>query len=262
MTLLPTPWPADPVEGEPGHFEHTLWVKAGLVALDDGKLTKPGGTVPAGRILATTDTNTWEPVLPTAVGGVPSGVIVAYNGGSTPPTGWAVCDGSNGTPDLRGKFVLAASASRAAGSSGGAESVTLSDQQSGLQAHSHTINPADAPHSHTIQQRHFYHNHGMVPNGGHNHSLSGDDNVVGKGTGTPFRRITGGGSGVFDGTGHVGNHDHYIHPAWDVPWGWTFPIDQANAPHAHSANPNSPQTAVQPHENMPPYYALVYIMKL
>jgi len=27
--------------------------------------------------------------------------------GNTAPSGWALCDGSNGTPDLRGRFVLA-----------------------------------------------------------------------------------------------------------------------------------------------------------
>ena len=35
----------------------------------------------------------------------PIGVIVAYNS-TTPPYGWALCDGSNNTPDLRGRFIL------------------------------------------------------------------------------------------------------------------------------------------------------------
>ena len=34
----------------------------------------------------------------------PKGTIAAY-WGSTPPKGWVICDGTNGTPDLRGKFV-------------------------------------------------------------------------------------------------------------------------------------------------------------
>lgn len=33
------------------------------------------------------------------------GIIVAWNG-STPPTGWALCDGTNGTPNLSGRFIL------------------------------------------------------------------------------------------------------------------------------------------------------------
>lgn len=35
---------------------------------------------------------------------LPTGVIVAWTG-STPPSGWALCDGTNGTPDLRGRFI-------------------------------------------------------------------------------------------------------------------------------------------------------------
>ena len=41
-SLLPTPEPADPVEGELGHFDHTLWVKAALLALDAGTVHRHG----------------------------------------------------------------------------------------------------------------------------------------------------------------------------------------------------------------------------
>ena len=35
---------------------------------------------------------------------LPKGSIIAFNN-PTAPAGWAVCDGNNGTPDLRGRFI-------------------------------------------------------------------------------------------------------------------------------------------------------------
>jgi microcystin-dependent protein len=41
---------------------------------------------------------------------LPKGTIIMWSGATKTsiPTGWAVCDGLNGTPDLRGKFIVAA----------------------------------------------------------------------------------------------------------------------------------------------------------
>ncbi len=36
---------------------------------------------------------------------IPRGIIIAFNGTDI-PYGWALCDGTNGTPDLRGRFIL------------------------------------------------------------------------------------------------------------------------------------------------------------
>ncbi len=40
-------------------------------------------------------------------GTIPVGGIIMWSG-STVPDGWALCDGNNGTPDLRGRFVMGA----------------------------------------------------------------------------------------------------------------------------------------------------------
>lgn len=37
------------------------------------------------------------------------------------PSGWALCDGSNGTPDLRDKFIIGAGSTHAVGATGGAD---------------------------------------------------------------------------------------------------------------------------------------------
>lgn len=41
---------------------------------------------------------------------IPSGIVVMWSGTADDiPTGWALCNGENGTPDLRGRFILGAS---------------------------------------------------------------------------------------------------------------------------------------------------------
>jgi microcystin-dependent protein len=259
MALLPTPWPADPVEGEPGHFDHTLWVKAGLIALDNGKLDKPASPVPAGRIMATTAPDVWGPVLPTAVGGVPAGVIVAFHG-SVIPSGWAVCNGSNGTPNLQDRFIIGASNSRAAGSSGGESSVTLTAAQSGVPAHTHTTASADAAHSHSLTETNLQHSHGMGDAGGHYHGVNVyQASRYGAAGSWNYDLVATAGGTPYGSTDTAGAHSHGIHNALGL-HGHT--VQSASAPHSHTVNANTAANAAQPHNNMPPYYALVYIMKL
>ena len=67
------------------------------------------------------------------------------------PAGWQICDGTNGTPDLRSKFIRGvATSSTNPGSTGGADSVTLSTTQ--LPTHGHSI--SDPQHSHTFSASH------------------------------------------------------------------------------------------------------------
>lgn len=76
--------------------------------------------------------------------GVPSGFIGMWSG-AVVPNGWALCDGTNGTPDLRGRFVLGSSESHAMGENGGSEEVTLTIEQ--MPRHYHSI-----PYSLVISQ--------------------------------------------------------------------------------------------------------------
>ena len=67
---------------------------------------------------------------------LPSGVITLWSGAQTNiPSGWALCDGTNGTPDLRDRFVVGAGSTYAVGATGGNASVTLTTTQ--IPSHNH-----------------------------------------------------------------------------------------------------------------------------
>jgi hypothetical protein len=80
--------------------------------------------------------------------------------------GWHLCDGSNGTVDLRGKFVIGAGGSYANGAIGGAATATLATAN--LPAHGHPVTINDPTHTHTINQT--PHGHG-ISDPGHAHSV-------------------------------------------------------------------------------------------
>lgn len=96
-----------------------------------------------------------------APGMVPVGTIIIWSGAvAAIPTGWSLCNGSGGTPDLRGRFVPGAGAAYAVGDTGGAMPINLQhnhtvDANTGSQAdHTHpntegSLTNADSSHSHT-----------------------------------------------------------------------------------------------------------------
>jgi hypothetical protein len=66
------------------------------------------------------------------IGIVPIGGIIMWSGSIVSiPTHWVICNGSNGTPDLRDRFVIGAGNSYAVAASGGATTKNL--------AHAHTM---------------------------------------------------------------------------------------------------------------------------
>lgn len=83
-----------------------------------------------------------------------TGMIMMWSGTiATIPSGWALCNGANGTPDLRDRFIIGASAD-----SGGASQTTItgSNTKSGgskdaiVVSHSHSASVTDPGHSHVI----------------------------------------------------------------------------------------------------------------
>ena len=67
---------------------------------------------------------------------MPTGIIMIWSGtASNIPRGWALCDGTNGTPDLADKFVIAAGAAYPVGAQGGEVEHTLTELE--MPAHDH-----------------------------------------------------------------------------------------------------------------------------
>ena len=84
---------------------------------------------------------------------IPSGMISLWYGSiGSIPAGWYLCDGTNGTPDLRDRFIVGAGNSYSVAATGGATSVTLSTAN--MPAHSHTATSVvtDPGHFHSYTQ--------------------------------------------------------------------------------------------------------------
>ena len=156
------------------------------------------GSTRAGSITTSGDaTITGDLTVGGAISGfgtVPIGGIIMWSGrADNLPPGWSLCDGLDGRPDLRGRFVLGAGGKYGVKATGGAEQVTL-----------------------TIEQ---------IPS--HQHSFS------------------------FTGAGLAG-------------W-WENANTFYDLTGTYSGNKNTvntdPAGGGQPHENMPPYYALCFIIR-
>lgn len=81
---------------------------------------------------------------PPAATPIPAGGILLWSGSiGSIPAGYVLCNGSNGTPDLRNRFVVGAGSTYAVNATGGsADSVVVS--------HTHTASVADPGHTHTF----------------------------------------------------------------------------------------------------------------
>ena len=81
---------------------------------------------------------------------LPIGTVIMWYGSlGSLPTGYQLCDGTNGTPDLRDRFVYGAGGNVSLGTTGGNNYNTLSTTSAG--GHSHTANTGNSgAHTHTI----------------------------------------------------------------------------------------------------------------
>ena len=136
---------------------------------------------------------------------LPRGMIISFNS-IVPPLGWTLCDGLDGAPDLRGRFVLG---------SGSGSGLTNRDINNMGGEETHTLTIAEMPsHNHRMN---FYMNKWGTHNGWNQQN---------------YRFGT-----IDNGRLDTWNNDHQA-----------FGMDNTGSG--------------QPHNNMPPFYVLTYIMKL
>jgi hypothetical protein len=81
--------------------------------------------------------------IPATAPTLPTGVILIWSGSTgSIPSGYVICDGTNGTPDLRNSFVVGAGSTYAVAATGGtADAVVVT--------HTHTATVTDPGHTHT-----------------------------------------------------------------------------------------------------------------
>lgn len=157
-----------------------------------------------------------------AVNSVPSGVILMWSGAvSAIPTGYVICDGNNGTPNLTDRFVIHADAD-----SGGTRNV---GDTGGASTHSHADTLAAPAHTHPV---------GSLVNtaeASHTHSLNtgADPSIVFLAESSGYDAATGAGS----------SHNHTISGS------------------VGAATDTALTGSVTDGDNIPKYYALAYIMK-
>jgi cytoskeletal protein CcmA (bactofilin family) len=175
--------------------------------------------------------------------GLPVGSIVAFSGDlETVDDNWAICDGTNGTPDLRGRFIIGTSGTYAADSTGGnaTHSHTITIENGG--AHTHTGEVED--HTLTVSEiPGHYHANGVTD--------QNPDKVFSRGyvaaaTTTTDSIDDNSDNGIYEGitstVGGGGAHSHGLNI-------------ESGGSHTHTG-------AAASSSNLPPYYSLVYIMKV
>lgn len=299
-------------------------IKDSLVTTDPSKIIK--GTdidneynAIANAIASKADTNspglTGTPTAPTATAGsntnqlantnfvtaalatlIPTGIITLWSGAvAAVPVGWALCNGSSGTPDLRDRFVVGAGSSYAVGATGGANTVTLDATM--IPSHTHSLTASgttsghsnDHTHSGTTSAVSNDHTHGfdvysgaMSANNTHSHNVNDPghshggvpiiDGDVNPGV-SPSRLVQNYTNSSVAYTGiSVSTVDiNHVHRVTGNTGGisanhtHTITTGGVSANHTHTVTVTGTSGATgggSAHENRPPYYALAYIMKI
>ena len=116
----------------------------GATTLSTGSIS---GIMTAPTAAAGTNTTQIATTAFALANGIPSGAIILWSGSiASIPSGWLLCNGASGTPDLRDRFVVGAGSTYAVGATGGSADATLVSH-----SHTATSSVSDPGHQHTYQ---------------------------------------------------------------------------------------------------------------
>ena len=186
-----------------------------------------GNAGTAGQVLTSQGSNQWSwSNVGDLAGGIPAGVIVLWSGSAASiPTGWTLCDGNNSTPNLVSKFVV------------GAKSATGDTTFPGVSV------GAQGGYTDVFIPEHTHAYSGSISSsGGHNHTYKRTTNFASGGGDASNRRAPY--QETNTNTTGTGNHTHSY-------------SGTTNNNTGGAAITNAQRT----NRNLPPYYALCYIMK-
>ncbi len=173
------------------------YLKESMDLLTEAKGLKHKFTLKGDVVGEATFSNATDITVTATAKNIAKGMIVMWYGSADEvPSGWAICNGENGTPDLRDRFVLGAGKSYSLNATGGEKTHILTVDE--IPEHKH-ISPFNEAYD--IQY--------------------------------PWGNVS---------KGHLGSNGGIDYDNW---WAYTSPVGGSGA-----------------HNNMPPYMALYYIMKL
>lgn len=180
---------------------------------------------------------------------LPRGIITMWSGATNAvPSGWALCDGNNGTPNLKDRFIVGAGQSYGVGNTGGnwtqTPSVWTNAAGTGIQVAGTAINTSQMPW-HT-----------------HSGSVGSDASIQVRGA---IQRDSAGEWLAADTFGSVGWSSSLIKkPLKEFSASLSINGTGGNQPHSHGVTDNghAHTAAASAIDVRPPYYALAFIMKL
>jgi microcystin-dependent protein len=165
-------------------------------------------------------------------------ITLWYGSINNVPAGWSICDGTNGTPDLRGRFVIGVSNDYAYNSTGG--SATASGTTSSNGAHTHT--GSTGGHALTVAE---------MPS--HNHAIYGANNTFDSNADGWLRNQNMGIPGEDVGP--------FTYLQTNLAGTNIIQNTGGNSPHTHSISSDGAHTHTLSNiATVPPYRALYYIM--